>query len=186
MKMNKSIAWSLFLLIIVAAIYRIIPNRPFGFAPHIAMALFAGAVIKDKKWAFALPIFSVFLSDMLYEVLYLNGLSQMRGFYEGQLTNYILFASITCIGFLMKKVNGPAIAGYSFLTATAYFLVSNFMVWLTGSGYSRPQTLDGLLLCMNDGLPFYRVSIIATVIFSVALFGGHYLLNKPTLQAKHA
>ena len=54
--MNKKIAWSLALLIVVGAVYRIIPDRPLGFAPQIAMALFAGAVIKDKKWIDQLDI----------------------------------------------------------------------------------------------------------------------------------
>ncbi|MFT4023021.1 MAG: hypothetical protein QM664_04450, partial [Flavihumibacter sp.] len=68
MKNNRSFLVSLVLLIIVAALYRIIPNRPWGFAPQIAMALFGGAVIKDRKWSFALPVFSMFLSDCLYEL----------------------------------------------------------------------------------------------------------------------
>ena len=55
--MKKSIIWALILLIVVAAVYRVIPGRPWGFAPQWAMALFAGAMIKDKKWAFALPLF---------------------------------------------------------------------------------------------------------------------------------
>jgi len=184
MKINKSIIWSLILLIVVAALYRVIPERPFGFAPHIAMALFAGAIIKDKKWAFALPIFSIFLSDLLYEALYLNGLTQIRGFYEGQLTNYILFAGITCIGFLMKQVKAINVLWYSLITATVYFLASNFMVWLNGAGFSRPKTWSGLLLCYADSLPFYRGSLIATIIFSTILFGSYYLLNRPSLQAR--
>lgn len=184
MKINKSIIWSLILLIVVAALYRVIPERPFGFAPHIAMALFAGAIIKDKKWAFALPIFSIFLSDLLYEALYLNGLTQIRGFYEGQLTNYILFAGITCIGFLMKQVKAINVLWYSLITATVYFLASNFMVWLNSGGYSRPKTWSGLLLCYADALPFYWGSLIATIIFSTILFGSYYLLNRRSLQAR--
>ena len=180
--MNKSITWSLVLLIIVAALYRIIPSRPLGFAPHIAMALFAGAVIKDKKWAFALPVFSIFLSDLLYEVLYRNGLTQLRGFYEGQLTNYILFAGITCIGFLMKNIKAINVFVYSFITATVFFLASNFMVWLNNAGYSRPKTWSGLLLCYTDAVPFYRGSLIATMFFSAVLFGSYHMLNKPSLQ----
>lgn len=184
MKINKSILWSLALLIIVAALYRIIPNRPYGFAPHIAMALFAGAAIKDKKWAFAFPVFSIFLSDMLYEILYLNGLSQMRGFYEGQFSNYILFAGITCIGFLMKRVNALNLFGYSLITATAYFMVSNFLVWFNGGGFGRPLTVSGLFQCYTDALPFYRGSLLATMLFSILLFGGNYLLNRQSLQTK--
>lgn len=184
MKLNKSIIWSLLLLIFVAALYRIIPNRPWGFAPQLAMAVFAGAMIKDKKWAFALPVFSIFISDVLYEVLYRNGLSDRPGFYEGQLTNYILFAAVTCIGFFMKKVNAATVFTYSFLAATSYFLISNFMVWLNGGGYGRPQTGGGLLQCYTDALPFYRGSLIATVVFSVVLFGGYYLLNKPGFKTR--
>ena len=46
MNSSKNIVWSFILLIIVAALYRIIPGRPFGFAPQWAMAIYAGAVIK--------------------------------------------------------------------------------------------------------------------------------------------
>lgn len=182
MKMNKSIAWSLVLLIVVAAVYRIIPNRPWGFAPQLAMALFAGAMIKDRKWAFALPIFSIFISDVLFEVLYRNGLSEIRGFYGGQVTNYILFAGATGIGFLMKRVSAIRVLLFSVFSATAYFLASNFLVWMSGGGYSRPKTFSGLIQCYTDALPFYRGSLIASVFFSVVLFGGYYLLNRPALS----
>ena len=80
MKNNRALLISLALMIFVAALYRIIPGRPWGFAPQIAMALFGGAVIKDRKWAFALPIFSMFLSDCLYEILFRNGLTTIQGF----------------------------------------------------------------------------------------------------------
>ena len=93
MKINKNTVWSLVLLVVIASLYRIIPNRPTGFAPQIAMALFAGSIIKDKKYSFLLPLLSMFISDALYEVLYINGLTQIAGFYSGQYINYILFMS---------------------------------------------------------------------------------------------
>ena len=80
------------------------PGRPFGFAPQIAMAIFGGAVIKDKKFAFLLPLLSMFISDALYELLYRNGIGNMRGFYEGQVTNYILFGLMTVFGFFIKSI----------------------------------------------------------------------------------
>ncbi len=178
MKNNRSLLISLLLLVVVAALYRIIPNRPFGFAPHIAMALFGGAVIKDRKWAFALPIFSMFLSDCLYEVLYRNGLSDIRGFYEGQITNYILFAGITLIGFAIKQVRVLPVLVASIVAPIAYFLVSNFAVWAAGGGFARPKTLEGLMMTYADGIPFLRGSIAATIVFSTLLFGGYYLLKK--------
>src|SRR5688572_2894695 len=96
---NSSLVLTLLMLIVVAAFYRVIPDRPMGFAPHLAMALFAGAVIKDKKWAFAFPIFSMFVSDVIYHFLYTRGLTALSGFYPGQIANYLLFAGITIIGF---------------------------------------------------------------------------------------
>ena len=89
------------------------PEPAMGFCPHIAMALFGGAMIRDKKWAFALPIFSMFVSDVLFEVLYRNQLVDYGGFYEGQITNYILFAAITLIGFLIKKPSVGAVTLFS-------------------------------------------------------------------------
>ena len=123
MKINKNTVWSLVLLVVIASLYRIIPNRPTGFAPQIAMALFAGSIIKDKKYSFLLPLLSMFISDALYEVLYINGLTQIAGFYSGQYINYILFVGITVIGFFIKKTSISHILGGSLVGTTLYFLV---------------------------------------------------------------
>lgn len=172
MELNKNSLISLALLLFIAAICRIL-----GFAPQLAMALFAGAVIKDKKLAFAFPIFSMFISDVIYHLLYINGLTPISGFYEGQFTNYLLFAGMTCIGFLMKKINVQNIVLFSLFVCTAFFLLSNFFVWNAGSGWGRPHTFAGLMLSYEDGLPFYRSSIIATLLFSGVLFGAWKLIT---------
>ena len=179
MKSNHSVIVSLFLLIIVASLYRVVPGRPYGFAPQIAMSLFGGAVfIRDKKWAFIVPLLSMFISDALYEVLYHAGLTILQGFYEGQWENYLLFALLTTIGFLIKKINVTNVLLASVAAPTVYFLLSNFLVWMSGGGWERPKTFPGLLMCYNDGLIFYRNSLYGTVFFSVVLFGGYILLKK--------
>lgn len=181
MKPNRSIIISLVLLVIIAALYRIIPDRPMGFAPQMAMALFAGVVVKDKKWALILPVLSLFLSDLLYHVLYLNGLSSISGFYEGQWQNYLLFALLVTIGFLVKKINVINIFLASLAAPTVYFLLSNFVLWAGWAGtrgFGRPKTWEGLMLCFTDGLPFYKTSLYATMVFSAILFGAYFLLKK--------
>jgi len=178
---NKTFLISLLMLVIVAALYRIIPGRPWGFAPQWAMAVFAGAVVKDRKWALVLPVLSMFLSDLLYQVLYLNGLSSIPGFYEGQWQNYVLFALLVFIGFFIKKINVVNILVASLAAPTVYFILSNLVVWAGWSGtrgLGRPKTWSGLMLCYNDALPFYKGSLIATVVFSAILFGTYYLLRK--------
>lgn len=178
MKLNKSFIWYLLILIVSAALYRILPGRPYGFAPQIAMALFGGAVIKDRKWAFALPLFSMFVSDGLYEILYQNGLSSIKGFYSGQWLNYLVFASVVVIGFFMKHITIRNIVLYSLLAPTWFFLLSNFTVWAGGDGSVIPHTGAGLVSTYVLGVPFYQMSILATLLFSGVFFGAWYLVNR--------
>jgi hypothetical protein len=182
MKLSKRVLISFLLLIIVASLYRII-ERPFGFAPQWAMAIFAGAVIPNKKFSFLLPLASMFVSDALYELLYRTGTGSIPGFYQGQITNYILFTAMTVFGFFITKITFTKILIASLAAPTAYFLLSNFFVWFSNSpdaGYARPKTFNGLLQCYNDGLPFYQWSVAATLVFSAILFGGYYFLVKST------
>jgi hypothetical protein len=196
MKINKSILISLVLLIIVSALYRVLPTRNFGFAPQIAMAIFGGAMIKNKRWALLIPLLSIFISDLRYEVLFLNGLSTIKGFYfgEGQITNYILIVGLTFFGFLMRKPSALNIVGFSISGSLLFFITSNFFVWLGGGGFARPKTWDGLLLCYNDALAFYREYglmkgfvgniLLGDLFFSFILFGSYYLLSKTVLRPK--
>ena len=167
-------------MVLVSALYRVLPNRPWGFAPQWALGLFSGALfVNDKKWAFILPLVSMFLSDLLYEVLYRNGMTPIMGFYDGQWVNYLLFVGLTCYGFLIKRSKPANIFLAALAAPTTHFLISNFLVWVSdrGFGLNRPKTFNGLLLTYNDALPFYRNSVIATVVFSAVLFGTYYLAS---------
>jgi hypothetical protein len=187
MNSSKNIFWSFIILVIVAALYRIIPGRPFGFAPQWAMAIYAGAVIKDKKWAFVMPVLSMFVSDMLYQALYMGKLSDMPGFYEGQWQNYLLFTLLVFVGMVIKNLKLFQIVIASVAAPTLYFLVSNFLVWASNGatrGLNRPKNLNGLLLCYTDGIPFYKMSILATLVFSAILFGSFILVRNYQTKAR--
>lgn len=180
MKFNKSTFYSFLLLIIVAAVYRVLPKPEslWGFAPQWAMAVFSGSVIKDRKLAFILPLLSMFISDVLFQLLYISGIGHTPGFYSGQIVNYILFGSLTVIGFFVNQRNILQIGVGAVAAPVIYFLLSNFQVWMGGGGWKRPKTFEGLMMCYNDGLPFLKGSLIGTVFFAVVLFGGYYLLTK--------
>jgi len=183
MKFNRNFILVFILLVVVAALYRVIPDRPFGFAPHWALALFGGSMIKDKKWAFALPVFSLFISDLLYQFLYIKGLTDIPGFYDGILWNYGCFVVVTCVAFMMRRVTVGNVLTYSFLCPTVFFLVSNFGVWAAGAGLKRPGTFFGLMQTYMDALPFYRGSILATLVFSTVLFGAYMLMRQKQTTA---
>jgi hypothetical protein len=167
---------------VAAALYRVWDDRPWGFAPQIAMALFAGSVIKDKKFSFLLPLLSMLVSDVIYQVLYTQHLSDLKGFYPGQFTNYILFVAITVIGFWIKKNNVAHIILGSLAGVVFFFIASNFFDWLGGGldikGVPYPKTVEGLTRCYTAALPFFRGSIMATFIFGAIFFGGYYLYNR--------
>ena len=44
MKLNKQIIAALVIMVAMSALYRVLPGRPFGFAPQIAIALFGGSL----------------------------------------------------------------------------------------------------------------------------------------------
>jgi hypothetical protein len=192
MKRNKSALLAFGLLILSASLYRAWDGRPFGFAPQMAMAIFAGAVIKDKRLAFVLPLLSMLISDALYQMLYVKGLSSIPGFYSGQWVNYLLICGLTAFGFLMKKVTALRVLGFTISGSLIYFLTSNFSVWLGGGGLQRPKTGAGLLMCYGDGLAFYRDYglihgfvgniLLGDIFFSALLFGSFALLVRLLFQ----
>jgi hypothetical protein len=177
MKINRQIILALVIMIATSALYRVMPGRPLGFAPQIAIALFSGSLFASKKqYSFLLPLFSMLVSDLMYQFLYNNGLSSIQGFYSGQIENYLLIAATTVFGYNLQSAK-PSKFIISFLSApTAYFLVSNFLVWAQGGGYHHPINASGLMQTMADGLPFYPYSLVSTLIFGAVLFGSFRLL----------
>ena len=186
MKLNKSNLLILFILIVACALYRVWDNRPMGFAPQIAMALFAGSVSKDKRFAFLFPLLSLFISDLLYQFLYSQGLTTIKGFYSGQLVNYLVIASVTVIGFFINKNKIGQIFLGSLAGAIYFFLASNFTVWIGGgldiNNQPYPRSLSGLLLCYTEALPFFKWSVLSTLLFNGIFFGSFYLLGKSILK----
>jgi hypothetical protein len=95
-----------------------------------------------------------------------------------------LLAGITLVGFWARNLNWSRIAAATVAAPTIYFLTSNFVVWLGGGGLQRPKTFDGLLMCYNDAVPFFRSSLIYTAMFSAILFGGYFLVQRFVLHRK--
>jgi len=195
MKFDKATIWAFVLLIVVGAVTRLLSYNIAGFAPQMAMALFGGAVIKDKKWAFALPLVSLLFSDALLEVLYQTNVVVRAGFYEGQWQTYLCFALVTVFGFLLKNINIKNVLLFGISGSLLFFITSNFFVWIGGGGFGRPITFNGMLQCYYDGLAFYRDYglikgfignfILGDMIWCAVLFGGYYLIMKASTSPQH-
>lgn len=173
MKQNTTLLFIAIGMILIAAVSRV-AFYPITYSPMIAMALFGGSVIKDKKWAFALPLLAMFLSDFIFEV---SGIA--TGFWGwGQLVGYGIFACITLLGFGIKKINVPMVAGFTVLSTLLFFFLSNSSVWLLSGGLTYPKTFDGWMSCLAAGIPFLKNDIITNMVYSGVFFGGYVLLEK--------
>ena len=169
------------LLIIIAALSRVF-LYPHNFSPIIGMAIFAGAVIKDRRLAFALPLLAMFLSDILFEVFNIA-----PGFWGwGQLVGYGILALITVIAFSMKKINVLTIAGYSVGSSLLFFLLSNsaFFVFDNPIYHLYPQNFSGYIGSLVGGLPFLRTGVVADLVYSGVLFGTYYLVQHYAFNKK--
>ena len=87
---------------------------------------------------------------------------------------------------LTGKVGIGTVAALGFASATFFFLVSNFFVWLTQGMY--PMTFDGMVLCYVEALPFFQNEVAGVACYATLLFGGYALLRAvmPNSQAASA
>ncbi len=139
----------------------------------IAMALFGGAVIKDKKYAIALPLFAMLLSDVLFEVLHIA-----VGFWGwGQLIGYGIMIGITFLGSLIRKISIVSVGATTLLSTFIFYFLSNSSVFFLEGNINPTYSHDfnGYITCLAAGLPFMKNSIIADLTFSIILFGAYFL-----------
>lgn len=185
-KMNKQNTSTLIiavLLIIIAALSRVF-LYPNNFSPIIGMAIFSGAVIKDRKLAFALPLLAMFLSDVLFELFTIA-----PGFWGwGQLIGYGILALITVVSFSMKNINAFSVAGYSIGSSLLFFFLSNsaFFVFDNPVYHTYTQDFSGYFAALTGGLPFLKTGIIADLVYSTVLFGTYFLAQHVTFSKKVA
>lgn len=187
MKINKANIIFLVVLVVTSVLYRVSPYRVDGFMPQIALGVFSAFLFRNNKMmAWFIPIVSMFLSDALYHMLYLNGKVSFEGFYGWwQIAQYACVIVACSAGFFIKKYNALQIGLASLAAPALFFIVSNFFVWVEGAGYQHSYTTSGLLSCYIDGIPFYKSSLQSTALFSALIFGTYYLLNYKQLQTAY-
>jgi len=146
-------------IIVLAVVARLIPH-PFNFTPVGASALFAGALFDRKRFAFIVPFAAMLLSDAVI------------GFHSGMPVVYGCFAAAVCIGFVLRgHTRSPlAVLAGAVSSATLFFVVTNFYVWIAGTLY--PHTMAGLATCYVAAIPFYGNQLAGDAVYAAVLFGG--------------
>lgn len=146
-----------------------IPNM----VPIAAIALFSGAVIKDKRsLAFLVPLLGQFLGDVYFQLF-----TKIPGFYDlaGQLFNYGALVAAAALGASMKEIKPAGTITHLFGASTIFFLVSNFGYFAHGwNGYS----FAGLMKTYIDGVPFFKYTLAGDMAGGIVLFGGYFLVQR--------
>jgi hypothetical protein len=182
-KQTTSILIAVVLVVILAALSRVV-LYPHNFSPIIALAVFGGAVIKDKKFAFALPLFAMLLSDIIFEVF-----TTTQGFWGlAQVANYAILGLITIIAFNLKKINVLNVAVYSIMSSVIFFILSNSACFFISNPvyHMYAQNFGGYIACITAGVPFFRTNLIADLVYSGVLFGAYYWMLQSATKNKEA
>lgn len=166
---KSSIGFFAITLVSLAALSRFIPH-PFNFTAIGAMALFAGANLKNKKLAYLLPIFAMILTDLYF------------GLHFSILPVYLCFVLTVWLGTRMNgKVKASSIFKNSIFSSVLFFLITNLPFWYADlSLYSLD--LKGTILSYSMALPFFTNQLIGDLFYNGLLFGCFYLIKKSQLK----
>jgi len=155
-------------LVLSVAASRLI-DHPFNFTPVLMMAFFAGVKFSDKRWAFAVPVVAMLLSDIV-----LHMTTAWDAFTAVKIAVY------GCV--LVCVIWGQAVRGKLSVTHTAgaalgsgllFFVVTNLAVWAFGSMY--PHSFLGLTECYVAAVPFFKSTLLGNCVFATVMFSVSHI-----------
>lgn len=181
----------LILIVFLVTLSRLVPylfgiEETFNFSPLAAVALFGGAYFANRINAVLFPLIALWVSNLILDNVFL------AQYYDGLalFANWEVYVAILAIiGLaiaLLKKVTLPRVIGVSLLASIVFFLVTNFMVWVSSGMY--PPTFEGLVECYVLAVPFFKNTLFGDLVFSLILFGAfEWAVSRfPSFQAETA
>lgn len=161
-----------YLIVALAVLSRLAPHPP-NFSPVFGAFLFSRAYLKkrDSIWfpVALLAVSDMILTSQVYHMRFRLGWTE--------LLNWSAYAVMALIGgWLRRRVSPRTVLAASLAGPTAFFLISNFAVWLGWQMY--PATWQGLFACYIAGLPFFRSSLLSSLLFCALLFGAYEFYRK--------
>lgn len=147
------------IMVVLCVVFRVVPHPP-NFAPVGATAVFAGRTM--KPWmAIALVAVAMFLGDAVLSVIHGYPLvSAVTPFVYGG------FFVQAFLGYRWRSRKGGAV-GAAGLGATAFFVLSNFGVWIGSPLY--PLTPAGLVSCYVAAIPFFGATLAGDLVWTAVL-----------------
>ena len=159
-------------LILILAFARLIPHPP-NFTPIIAIALMSSYFFKNLIFSFITLLAAMLISDLFI------------GVYDNVV---FVYAALLLIIFIFhtigKKINFKNLFVFGCAGSLIFFIISNFGVWILGSpgalDVPYEKNLSGLINCYIFAIPFFKNTLISTIIFSYSAL----LFNKSSVVFK--
>ena len=158
-----------YLVLLFAALSRILPHFfstiAVGFTAVGGGLLYFGA--RRSRWQVILAVLALMATDY-YLTVFAYGYAWHTSAY---LVTWIWYAAICLLGhqLLSGRPSALRVAGGVLASATSFFVLSNFAVWMGSVMYTH--TVAGLSACYVAAIPFYANDLISTAITAGALFG---------------
>ena len=140
-----------------------------NFAPLAAIALCSAAYF-PKKYKFAVPLVTLFISDAVLNFRYGAPLLDPQ-----ILCRYFALALVGWIGLLLQyRPSLKTLLPASVVGSTIFYAITNAFSWLSDPGYAK--NLGGLIQALTAGLPqysatpswmFFRNSLISDLLFTL-------------------
>lgn len=172
---------SLVVLVTLGVAARLLLRDIPNFAPVMGIALFAGFLMQRASLAMAAPLAVMVISD------------QVLGGYEFgmMIVVYTMLAAPVLLRPVMRTLlvekqrsrwaRGSGLMGISVGASVTFFLVTNLAVWVQSISGASPMafydaSIQGLVHCYGQALPFFRYTLAGDLCFTTGLFGSWALV----------
>lgn len=152
-----------------------------NFSPIGAMGLFGGAYFTSRWKAFAFPVLTLLISDVVINEVVFQG--KYGILYSGWWWIYGIFLLIVLYGkVLLQKISVKNVILASLIAGISHWILADFSVWIGGGTDLRtnlPLSRDwaGLQQCLIQGFPFMKNFLAGTLVYSAIMFGAFELLK---------
>jgi hypothetical protein len=150
-------------LIVIGVLSRLIPHPP-NVTVVVGVTLLGAYAIRSPWLAALVPVAVMALADIVL------------GWHSSALFTYAGMLAGAFIGRgLLERLSVVRLGGAAFLASLAFFLISNFGVYLGGYyGFG----LDGLLACYAAAIPFWGSSLVGDLGSTAIVFGMFVLARR--------
>ena len=164
-----------FVVLFLAALSRFFPHALHGVGLNFTAVggglLFFGA--RRPRWQAAFAAGVMALTDVYLTIVVYDYPFHVHDY----LITWVWYAGVCLLASsVLQRVSVPRVITAVFCSATSFFLLSNFAVWMDSSRYTHD--VAGLGTCYVAAVPFYANDLVSTGLTVAVLFALPHLATR--------